>query len=802
MDALRHDLRYALRALWKTRLVTLVATLSLALAVAGNATVFSLVYGIFFRPLPYPQPERICVIGERARDLPAGAISGVSVANFLDWQERQTSFEQLAAVQPRAAGLARAGSEPEPVVIGTVTEGLLELLGVRPVRGRALLAEDGTPGAEPVALVSHTYWTDQLGAAPLDSAVIRLDGRTCRVVGVLPADFQFLFGAYDVWIPRPIDRAAANRQIRQLLVFGRLAPGRTQEQAGAELDAIMAALTEEYPEANRGYEIGLLNLRFDIPSAANRLLFGVMQGSLILVLLIACANLTNLLLARGQTREREIAIRMSLGAGRRRIARLLLTESALLALGSGALGLGLSVFGVGVLRQAMAGAIPGPWQPAVEPAVVAFTAGVTLLVLLLLGILPVFQSHGFRLASTLRDGALTVAGSGSRKRLSRALVVAEVTLSLVLLGGAAVLIKSFLTLQNSDPGFATSSLLTFDLRIPDHIEGDEIFVENVERIRERLRALPGVEAVTAASIRPRTVFLGPEVVEVDGRPPADDGTLPQVSRVDADEDFLPTLGIPLLAGRGIETGDRLDAAPVVLVNQAMAHRFWGEESPLGHRVSVQGVSREVVGVVATVRHGVIVNPDFEPTLYLPWAQRPARNLSFALRTAVPPATLAEAVRREVLALDSDFVLRQILPLEAFLSQFYAGQNMLIAIMGGFGVLALLLAALGTYGVLAYWVVQRRHEIGIRMALGSSRGRVVHLVAGQGLAMGGLGILIGTPGVILLTRALSAQISVVVPVEPVAVVAVGGLLLVVVVAASLLPAWRAASVDPVSALRPE
>ncbi len=802
MEDLWRDLRYALRSLGRTKLVTLVATLSLALAIAGNATVFSLISSLFLRPLPYEEPERIILVGERPRDLPDGAgITGASVANFLDWRERQTCFEHLAAFQPRPAGLASGEAEPEAVLIGTATTGFFELLGVQPARGRLFTAEDSGTGALRIALVTHGFWTERLGRAWGDSAVVTIDQQDYRVVGILPADFEFLFGAYDLWIPRPLDPVLANRQFRQLIIFGRLAPGRTQEQAEAEMTAIYTDLTETYPQENRGYEIGFVNLRHDIPGGANELLFGIMQGALFFVLLIACANLANLLLARGQTREREVAIRMGLGAGRGRIARLLLTESGVLAVLSGGLGLLGAWSGVRILQRVLVNAVPGAWMPALDLSVIVFTVSITLFALLLLGLVPVLQSRGFRLAATLRDGLPTMSAGGRRRRLSCVLVIAEVTLSLVLLGGTAVLIRGFLALQNSDPGFETTELLSFDLRLPDRYQEEE-FVVTFERVRAALDAVPGVRSATMANIRPRTPFTAQQVVAVDGQAPDGDGTLPRVGRVNVDEAFLATLGIPLLAGRGIESTDRVGTAPVVVVNEALGRRFWGEVSPLGHRLTIDGVSHKVVGLVTTVRHGLAINEEFAPTLYLPMAQNPDRNQAVTMKTEVPPATLYDVVRRAVLEIDPTLTIRQLQPLEEFLGQFYVGQNMVIGIMGGFGILALLLAALGTYGVLAYWVVQRRHEIGIRMALGAGRGQVVGMVSGQGLLMAVVGILVGIPGVVVLTRAISAQVAVVMPVDPLAVVAVGVLLLVVVLAASLLPAWRAASVHPIRALRPE
>ncbi|MFC1540131.1 ABC transporter permease [Gemmatimonadota bacterium] len=803
MDTLLQDIKFALRTLWRTRLVTIIAIGSLTLAIAGNTTVFSLLNGLMYRPLPYKEPHRLSFIGERPRDLERGQISGVSAANFLDLQERQTSYEALAVFQGVPFAIEQEGGEPEPVIGGAVTCEFFQVLGVDPVFGRNMRAEDCVEEQNRVVIISHRIWAERFSSDPDSLASIKLSGVFYEVIGVLPEDFEFLVANLDYWVPFVIDRNEASRLQRGLLVFGRLKPNRTDESAQAEMSAIMARLVEEFPEANRGFEIDVLNVRYDIPNRTNRVLFGMMQGALLFVLLIACANLANLLLARGQVREREIAIRASFGAGRGRILRQLFTESAIMGLCAGSLGLLLSVFGIRLVNNALIAQLPGPYAPVMDTRVLIFALGVTLVGVALIGLVPLIQSNRVDLLSALKDTTSASSASGRRKRLSKLLVVGEICLSLILLGGAGVLIRSFQLMQTNDPGFDTGSFLTFGLNLPESSYTDEPeLIVAADQLRERLSGLPGVSGVIVSNIRPRTPFTPQVLFEIDADPSMGEESRPRVSRVHISPGYFEIMGIPLLQGRAIADYDLEETPPVAVINQAMAQRYWENKSPIGERITLLEESHEIVGVVGTVRHGLIVNADFEPTVYLSWAQRPERGLALALKTEVMPGSLSNSVRQEVLAFDSGLAINQLMTADEFMEQFLVGQRLFTAILGGFGLLALLLAALGTYGVLAYTVAQRTHEIGIRMAIGAGRAAIMKMLTYEGLILACIGILIGIPGVFLVTRAISNQISFFVPVQPFAVLVVGLTLVIVILLASLIPAHRAATTDPLKALRPD
>lgn len=803
MDTLFQDIRFALRTLWRTKLVTIIAVVSLTLAIAGNTTVFSLVNGLMYRPLPYKEPHRLSFIGERPRDLQRGQIAGVSAANFLDLKERQTSYEAMAVWQGVPFAIEQEGGEPESVIGGAVSCEFFQVLGVEPAYGRTMEAGDCIEGQNFVVVISHRVWAERFSSDPDSLAPIKLSGVFYNVIGVLPEDFEFVVANLDYWVPLVIDRDEAIRRQRGLLAFGRLKPDRTDESAQAEMSAIMTQLAEEYPEANRGFEIDVLNFRYDIPNRTNRVLFGMMQGALLFVLLIACANLANLLLARGQVREREMAIRASIGAGRGRILRQLFTESAIMGLCAGGLGLLLSIYGIRLVNNAVIAQVPGPYAPVMDIRVLIFTLTVTLIGVALIGLVPVIQSNRFDLLSALKDATSASSAGGRRKRLSKLLVVGEICLSLVLLGGAGVLIRSFQLIQTSDPGFETQNLLTFGVNLPEaSYEEDSELVVAADRLRERLSALPGVSGVIVSNIRPRTPFTPQVIFEIDAAPTTDEESRPRVSMVHVSPGYFETMDIPLLQGRAINEYDREDSPPVAVINEAMARRYWEDSSPIGERITLLEESHEIVGVVGTVRHGLIVNADFEPTIYLAWAQQPGRGIAVALKTEVMPGSLSNPVRQVVLGFDSGLAIDQLVTMDEFMEQFFVGQRLFTAILGGFGLLALLLAALGTYGVLAYTVVQRTHEIGIRMAIGAGRAAVMKMFTYEGLVMAAIGILVGIPGVFIVTRAISNQISFFVPVQPFAVVIVGAVLVVVVLLASIIPAHRAATTDPVKALRPE
>jgi len=468
MDTFWQDFIFALRTLRKNLGVTLLATGSLALAIAGNTTVFSLINGFLYRPLPYEEPHRLALIGERALDLPAGQLTPASLANFLDLRERQSSFVDLGGFRPGALSLDHGEGRPEQLNVAGVTTGFFRLLGSSPLFGRTFLPEEEIPGNHRVALLSHDFWVEHYGdRRDLDGETLKLNGEPYEIIGVLAADFEFISVNTEIFIPLAIDRTNLKRHQRDLLVVGRMRPGVTDAQADAEMEALMQQLAEEYPESNRGYTIDVLNLREEIPDSRNRLFFNLIQGALLFVLLIACANIANLLLARSQHREREIAIRTCMGAERGRIIRQLFTESLVTAVLAGSLGLVLSLAGIELMRKTFSAFVPSFWLPVIDSRVLAFNLAVTLLGGLLFGLAPVLQTSRFNLLASLKDGTQAATTSRGRRLVANGLVVGELALALVFLAGASVMLKTFETLQNSDPGFETANVLDAWIGLPE-----------------------------------------------------------------------------------------------------------------------------------------------------------------------------------------------------------------------------------------------------------------------------------------------------------------------------------------------
>ncbi|RMH18092.1 MAG: ABC transporter permease [Acidobacteria bacterium] len=803
MATLWQDVRFALRTLRKNLSVTVLAILSLALAIAGNTTVYSLVAGFLHRPIPYRDVDRLALIGERNSEVLAGQLTTISPANYLDLAERQSSFVRTVAYQGAAYSLDGGGDRPEQLTAGLVTPGFFELLGVEPAWGRTFQAEEGVRGRDRVALLSYDFWQERYGGrTDLAGETLRLNGELYDVVGVAGEDFEWLLAPNtDVWLPLVLERGTASRQRRTLFAVGRLRDGVADEAAQAEMDALMAQLAQEHPESNRGYVVELLNMRHDIPDARNKMFFTLMQVALIFVLLIACANVANLLLSRSQAREREIAIRNSIGASRRRIVGQLFTESAIMALFAGVVGVALGYVGMRLITNALTSFLPSFWIPSLDARVLAYSLGVTLLGGVLFGLAPVLQTLRFDLLSSLKDGSQGASSGGRRRLASNLLVIAEIAFALAFLAGASMMIRTFQTMQTADPGFDTANVLIMQLDLPDaRYAGAQEQVAGARQVLERLAGLPGVEAVTLANVPPRTPFLPQAAFEVEGRPPAEGEALPQVGWLAAGPGYFEALGIPIRSGRGLAGDDALGEEPVAVINEAMAQRYWPAESPLDRQLTIQGETRRIVGVVATVRHDVVVRREATPVVYLPWSQRPSTTMSLAVRTAVEPGSLAEPVRRELLAFDRNASLSQMQTLDDFVEQFWVGQRIFTAILGGFGLLALVLAALGTYGVLAYSVARRTQEIGIRMAIGAGRREVMRMILRQGFWLGLIGVALGIPLVLVQIRVISAIFAGFVPVEPSSVVGVALLLTAVTLVASALPAHRAASVDPIRALR--
>ncbi len=803
MDSLWHDIKFAWRTLRKSLSVTLLAIFSLALAIGGNTSVFSLINGLLYGPLPFDEPDRLYLLGEQQEGTKISSVAPASLANMLDWEERLHSFEDLAAFLPGPVSLTD-GDQPVPLNTGKVSTELFAMLGTKAKLGRVFLPEEGLPGGHRVAVLSLAMWQNRFaGATDILEREIQINGENHLVVGVLGEDFELLDPTIRLWLPLPIDRGKVDRQLRNALVLGRLAEGATDSSAKAELAALGKTMAAEFPDANRGWEINSFNMRHEIPDRRTRTLFWMLQGALVFVLLIACANVANLLLARSQRRQKEIALRSSLGASRGQILRQLAVESLLMATAAGVIGLILGSFGSRQLGAMLEAQVPTYMMPTIDLRTILFTVGVTLLGAVLFGLAPITQSFRLDLTSALKDGGQGATAGGRRKRLSSLLVVSEIALALVLLSGATVLIRGFVVLQNTDPGFDSSNLLIFQVELGEsNYPGDERLIDSTQQLTEQLAHLPGVLHATASNGVPRSPFTPTVSFTLDDQPIAEDELPPSASLVTSPPGYFEVLGIPLHQGRVFSVNDRADSAPVVVVNQTLARRFWPEQPALGQRLTIQGISREVVGVVPTVQHGLLVADEDLMALYLPFSQQPSRSMVMILRTQVEPESLGPEVRGAVQGFDPRLAIARLQSLDTFVEQFKVGSRLFTYILSAFGSLALLLAALGTYGVLAYNVAQRRREIGLRMAIGARRAQVVQMIASQGIKLALIGIVVGLPGVFLVTRAITQLLSGLITTDPRLIGMIALLLALVSLVASLLPASKAASIDPIRALRQE
>ena len=814
MSALLQDVRFALRTLGRGWGVTLIAVASLAVGIGGNTAVFGLINSLLFQPLAIEDPERVVVMQERRREQPERLSTlATSLPTFADLAERSRGTVAWAALRPTTLGL-RGPERSDPINAARVTGGFFELLGVAPTRGRLFLSEETAPGGPRVALVSASWWERTRGGGEGDGAqgagepvgeVLVLDGEPHEVVGVVPADFNFLFSNADVWVPLAESPSEAARDKRDVIAVARLAPGTTMEQVRAEISGLAGRLEAEHPAVQRDWTLDVYNARTDIPDARSKTFYALLQGSVLFVLLIACANVTNLLLARGQERRREIALRTVLGAGRGRIMRQLLTESAVLVALGGALGLGLGWLGIRALAARFAGFLPPSYTPALDGRVVLFTLGVSVAAGLAFGLLPARQTLAESQSEALKEGGGKATAGPRRKLLSRGLVVAEIALSLLALGGGGMLVKSFVELRGADPGFDGSGLVTAQVRVPaSRYPDDAGRLLLLDEVLERASALRGARSAALVNVLPRTFQTPTDTFRLAGAELDPSAVPPRAFALLASPDYPETLGIEVLQGRFFEPADRPGQPPVAVVNRSFAERWLGGESPLGRRVEVRGETREIVGVVADVQQVLVRSAGQveSEAIYTPAAQSPDATYTVIVRAEGDPGPLKESLRASLQELDPDLTLAQLLTLDEVMDQFFAGIEVFNTILGGFGVLALLLASLGTYGVLAYQVSQRRHEIGIRMAVGARAGEVVRMILRQGVWMALLGLAAGGLALVPLTGLLRSLVEGFATVSPATAVLVAGVLFLVTLAASVVPAARASATDPVRALRDE
>ncbi len=811
MDNVLQSLRFAVRTLVKNRLLSLLAVLSLAIAIAGNATVFSLVSAMLLRPLPYENPETLLLLWQTDRENAAFDLTPASAANYADWKRETQSFVQMAAMRPEPLSLT-GGDRPEAVTAAAVGGDFFPILNATARLGRTFTAREVERDAR-VVLLTHSFWLNRFGADPaLVESTIELGGEAYEVIGVLPEEFEFLDPRIQAWVPLHLTGVELSRSQRELIVVARLSPLTSLEEAREELNVLALRLEQQYPDANRGFGARALTMREQTEYGGNKQMLMLLQGGLVFVLLIACVNLANLLLAQGQDRQQEIALRAALGASRAQIVGQLFVESLLLTAIGGVVGIALAFGGVRALSAAFAGQMSRAFTPEMDGGVLAFTLAITVLAGLAFGLAPALQASRAHAAGALRErGRSAVIGvqggarGGRRRLLSKTLVVAEVALALVMLSGAGLVIRSFQDMRDKEPGFSVANLLTFQLSLPTSRYRDDADVsEFYRKLSDQLTSVPGVRGAAVTSHQPSTLFSAKTPYTLDGSSLATVDEQKTASFIIVSSTYFDTLGVPTLVGRTFTVADREDGAPVTLVNEALARRLWPDRSPVGERLIVQGESREVIGVVGNVIEDVFLSQTAgaEPIVYLPQAQAAQRTVFVLARTATEPNALSATVRDAVSALDPKLSVTQIQTMEEVIDQFFLGGRVISVLLVGFGGLALALAAIGIYGVIAFSVSRRTHEIGVRMAMGARRHDVLRLVLREGVWLATLGFIIGIPGVFLVARSIQSIFVGFAAVSAGNAVIVGLVLFATAVLASYLPARRAASVAPVTALRHE
>lgn len=813
MGTLWQDLRYSARALLKNPGFTIVAVIALALGIGANTAVFSIVNAVILRPLRFENPDRLVMLWET--NLSQGLDhSQTSPVIFTDWREQKQVFEDVAVWWYPQVNLTDTGSDPVRVRTIDVTDNFFSVLGVQPMLGRRFLPGEDKRGAEPVAVLSYSLWKDRFDSDPnILGRAIALDGRVYSVIGVMGSDFNYPENM-QVWRPLGWDPAQHNRAARFMEVVARLAPGVTLERAQADLSALGRRLEQEYPKSNINWGVSLVPLHNEIVGNFRPALL-IMLGAVALVLLIACANIANLLLARAGSRQKEIAIRLALGASRARLIRQLLTESILLASIGCALGLLLAYFGGKFLMAFSPIAIPRLSEIVIDARMVSFTVAITLATGIIFGLVPALQASRPDLNQVLKEGGRDSRSSSSGNRIRHALVVSEIAIALMLLIGAGLLLKTFLHLQRAEPGFNPNSVLTFNLQLPGSKYNDWRQVSSFySRLLDRIRTLPGAQSADATSFLPLDRGR-PLKINIVGQPVPQPGEEPVGQYRPVSRGYFQTMGIPLVEGREFVERDNADASGVVVINQAMASRYWPNENPLGKRVinttgrqfgplgriMPNSLEFEIVGVVGNEKNNGL-NAAAEPAIYFSHDQFAYRSMSVVVRTAAEPMSLLGAIQNEVWAMDNSLPVSDVKTASDILANSVAQPRFSLLLLGVFAALALLLAAVGIYGVMAYSITQRTREIGIRMALGAARNDVLRMVLKEGFKFALTGIGIGIAGAFLIARVMKSLLYGVSATDPLTYAIVSIILAAVALLACFIPARRATKVDPLVALRYE
>jgi len=801
MNTFLLDLKFGLRMLAKTPVVSAVATLSLALGIAAATAMFALASGFWLEPLPFGDQDGLILVRELRHGETIDMAANAAVGNFKDWREASTTVGAMAAMDINRENVTGVDM-PEEIQVAVGTPNLFQVLQIQPALGRSFRPGEGAAGAGDVVVITHQYWERRFDSDPeILGRSLTLDGTPCTVIGVMPEGFEMLPAGVQAF--RPTDLADADsRGPKGWLVFGRLRPGATVEQARAELTGIQARLETEYPDANRGWGLLVQNARKWFPGPTDAKLILLLIAVSLFGVAIACANVANLLLSRAETRMKEVAVRTALGAGKAQILRQLLTESLLLGLSGGLLGTLVSIYVIRGLDAAMPAELPQAFRPVLDIPTLLATVGIAVGAGVLFGLAPALHAARGNLKEGLGEGSRGGTASRKRKRIRNAFVVAQLAVALGLLTGAGELREAMTSLVGADNGFNARNVLTFQLAIPDYRYPEDADVRTVKNeILRSLQEVPGV--VTAAHLTglPRGRAVPNSFYALEGQEYDDPNQRPRTNWDAVSPDFFEALEIPLVAGRNLSDSDREDTRLVAVVNQEFVRRTFPDGDAIGRRVILQGEPREIVGVVQNFLQRRIPFDGFiEPAVFLPASQQPLRNVAFVIRTEGEPTALTADVREAVWSVDPDQPIAQVQTLQHFIDVELAAPAFLGLFVTALAGLAMFLSAIGIYGVMAHSVVQERREMGIRLAVGARAGQLVSMVTRRGLTLSAVGLALGIPLAILVHRAVLSAMSLFQADFGLGIALLaGGGLAAVAILASYLPARGAARVQPTRAL---
>jgi len=811
MSTLIQDLRYAARMLWKSPGFTIVAVLTLALGIGANTAIFSFIDGVMLKPLPYGHPERILMVWEKP---PGGDRNGISTLNFLDWKNQNKVFDGMAA--QRNDGMALSGiAEPVQLRGAQVSAPYFDIFGVKAALGRTFAPDEDQEGKGNVAVISNRLWQERFGGEKnIIGRQLTLNGKPYTVIGVLPANTNYDRGRTEIWTPLVFEPKHMTRNFHWFRSFALLKEGVTLERAQAEMDVIGKRIEAQYPDSNKGWGVKIDRFVDRVVGDQLRQSLYVLLAAVGAVLLIGCTNLANLTLARATSREKEVAVRASLGAGRWRLVRQFLTENILLSVLGGALGLALGYGMVAGLKALMPPfMLPPEADVSVDIRVMLFTLAIAVLTGIVFGTAPALQAANPNLGSSMRESGRGTTSSKARRRLRSTLVVVETALAFVLLSGAGLLIRSFQALSNVNSGFDTTNVLTMGIPLsPTKFKDGPQAALQIKQVLDRVGSLPGVRDVAVTSALPLQGWSYGMPFLIAGKPFKDRANREACYFKMVSPGYFHSLGIQFKKGRALTENDTKGALPVAVINETMAKRFFKDQEPVGQRILVQEITYgkpelgpeipwEIVGVITDEKVNGL-DDDKSAGMYVTFSQTPTSFVNLIVKGEVNPETMQQAIRHEVAQIDPDQPLTDVRTLERIKTESVASNRLRTTLLGVFAGIALLLAAIGIYGVISYSVAQRTHEMGVRLALGASRRNILGLIIGNGMLTTGLGLALGIAGALVLTRLLKTLLFGVSATDPVILAGMGILLATVALLACYAPARRATGVDPLTALREE